>query len=552
VSETRSAEAGPATASSPVAEAAALGLLALAETVARTQAGITVTDAERRYVYANPAACQMLGYPLELLRGRDLLESFPVREHATMLAHLPHQLDDGSALFTCIMLDADGAEHEIVYSTFAVDVEGSLHGVGILRDVTGPRTAARTAAALAQTAAQLVGTASTSEILAGIARHAVEGTRALVCGIPVVDSDHELASVGSHLSPSHGLSASSAKTRNAAWDTFAGIPGEEVVHAMTAGTILIGEVPGKPVVLSDARSIWEADPVTQGFAATMQSIGWQAGVFVPLSSEDRVFGFLGILLPSGLSGPSEAELAFYTALADQAAVVVTNARLSSQAAQAAAVLERTRLARDLHDSVSQALFSMTMHARAAQLAMANAGLDETGPLGRSIFELAGLTRGAMAEMRALIFELRPGALAEEGLVAALSKQGAALTAREQVVITVEGPEQRLELSTGVEEHLYRIVSEALHNVVKHARADTATVRITAHTGILRLAVRDDGAGFDQNAEHPGHLGLTTMAERAAVIGASLAVSSAPGAGTTVAVSLSHDTPDESREGSRAG
>jgi signal transduction histidine kinase len=100
-------------------------------------------------------------------------------------------------------------------------------------------------------------------------------------------------------------------------------------------------------------------------------------------------------------------LAFYTALADQAAVAVTNARL-------AASLERSRLARDLHDSVSQALFSMTMHARAAQLAMATAGLDESGPLGRSVTQLAELTRGALAEMRALIFELRPGALAEEG------------------------------------------------------------------------------------------------------------------------------------------
>ena len=89
--------------------------------------------------------------------------------------------------------------------------------------------------------------------------------------------------------------------------------------------------------------------------------------------------------------------------------------------------------------MSQALFSMTMHARAAQLAMAKAGVDDSGPLGRSVAQLAELARGALAEMRALIFELRPGALAEEGLVAALAKQAAALSAREQVSVSVEGP-----------------------------------------------------------------------------------------------------------------
>jgi len=302
-----------------------------------------------------------------------------------------------------------------------------------------------------------------------------------------------------------------------------------------------------PVVLPDVRSVWEANPVTKGFAAAL-GVDWQAGVYVPLSWENRVVGLFWAYLPAGLTGPTEAELAFYTALADQAAVAVANARLAAQAGQAAALLERTRLARELHDSVSQALFSMTMHARAAQLAMAKAGVDETGPLGRSIAELAELTRGALAEMRALIFELRPGALAEEGLVAALRKQAAALTAREETVITVQGPEERLELGAGAEEHLYRIASEALHNVVKHARADSAAVSVTGSEAVVRLTVRDDGAGFDPDAGHPGHLGLSTMAERAETIGAELAVSSAPGKGTTVAVSLPHDRQDRGKAG----
>ena len=534
-----------------LAEAAALGLSALAGVVAGAQEGIIVVDAERRFVYANPAACQMLGCPLEQLRGRDFLVSIPAREHAIMLARFSEQLGGSvgvvPAPFTCSLRGPDGAEREIVYSQFAVDVAGSPHGVAIFQDLTGPRAASRTAMALAQTAAQLVGAGTTDKILAGIARHAVEGTRALVCGIATVDDDHKIASVGAHVTPGYALPPS-GETRAAAWDTFADVSGEKVVEAMTAGSIVIGEAPGRPVVLTNARSEWEANPVTQAFAATLNGLDWQAGVYVPLSWESHVFGLLGVYLPAGVAGPSEAELAFYTALADQAAVAVSNARLTSQARQAATSLERNRLARELHDSVSQGLFSMTMHARAAQLSMAKAGLDQGGPLGRSIAELAELTRGALAEMRALIFELRPAALAEEGLVAALRKQAAALSAREQVVITVDGPEERLDLAAGVEEHLYRIASEALHNVVRHSGADGATVSVKAEAGGLRVEVRDDGAGFDPGSEHPGHLGLLTMVERAQTIGAELAVMSTPGEGTTVSVSLPEDRRDQGTAG----
>jgi PAS domain S-box-containing protein len=505
-------------------DAAALGVSALAEVLIRTEDGICVVDAERRYVYANPAACRMQGHPVEQLRGRDFLGSFPAREHMTILRCLPERLGDAAAPFTCTLRGSDGVGHEIVCSTFAIDMAGRLHCVAIFRDLAGPQAAVRTAVALAQTAAQLAGTGTTEEILVGLARHGVEGTRALAVGIVVVGDDHKLA-----VSGGYGFPATSRSR-----------------EAWTAGSVTLDDLPGgdvllanKPVVLPDARSAWEASPVMEAFAATLKGLDWQGAVYVPLSWEDQVFGVFGVYLPSGMAGPSEAELAFYTALADQAAVVVTNARL-------AASLERTRLARELHDSVSQALFSMTMHARAAQLSMAKAGLDESGPLGRSIAQLAELTRGALAEMRALIFELRPGALAEEGLVAALRKQGAALTAREQVAITVEGPEQRLELGAGVEEHLYRIVSEALHNVVKHAGADGAAVIVTARAGILRVAVSDDGVGFDPAVRHAGHLGLSTMAERAEVIGAELTITSVPGTGTTVAVSLPHDRRDHGK------
>ncbi|HWD42894.1 MAG TPA: MASE1 domain-containing protein [Actinomycetota bacterium] len=202
-----------------------------------------------------------------------------------------------------------------------------------------------------------------------------------------------------------------------------------------------------------------------------------------------------------------------------------------------AALERQRIARDLHDSVSQSLFSTTLHVRTAQRALEQQRLDIVGPVGEELSEIGQLTRGALAEMRALILELRPGALAEEGLVAALGKQAAALSAREGLAIAVDGPDADLPLGPEVEEQLYRLGQEALANVVKHARAGSATVRISADDDVVTMEVRDDGRGFDPAAVGPEHFGLRSMQGRVADLGGRLEITSAPGHGTVVRVEV---------------
>jgi signal transduction histidine kinase len=193
--------------------------------------------------------------------------------------------------------------------------------------------------------------------------------------------------------------------------------------------------------------------------------------------------------------------------------------------------ERQRIARDLHDSVSQSLFSTALHVRSAQRALARDGPESTGPVGEELSEVGQLTQGALAEMRALIFELRPDALAEEGLVVALTEHASALSAREGLVIEVDGPDERLPLEPEAEEQLYRFGQEALANVIKHARASTATVHIAAEDGIVSLEVRDDGRGFDPAAVGGGRFGLRSMHGRVADLGGRLQVTSAPGRGT---------------------
>jgi signal transduction histidine kinase len=195
--------------------------------------------------------------------------------------------------------------------------------------------------------------------------------------------------------------------------------------------------------------------------------------------------------------------------------------------------ERQRIARDLHDSVSQSLFSTTLHVRSAQRALARDGPEATGPVGEELSQIGQLTRSALSEMRALILERRPDPLVEEGLVGALTEQASALSGREGLVIEVDGHGARLPLGPASEEQLYRVGMEALANVVKHARASTATVRIAAEDGIVSLEVRDDGGGFHPAAVSRGHFGLRSMRGRVTDLGGRLEVKSAPGRGTVL-------------------
>ena len=216
-----------------------------------------------------------------------------------------------------------------------------------------------------------------------------------------------------------------------------------------------------------------------------------------------------------------------------------NARL---AVAEAVAKERLRFARELHDSVTQELFSMTLHARTTLKNLDRAGTLPDDPVRQQVKILSDLAQATLAEMRMLIFELRPGALAEEGLVSAVRKLAAAVSAREEIAIDVDAPPERLPLGNSAEEHLYRLVQEALNNVVKHANARRAVVRMEVVAGGTQLVmtIHDDGKGFDPAIAHPGHMGLETMAARARELGGGYTLLTAPGDGTTVRVTAPLD------------
>src|SRR5205823_1981509 len=217
-------------------------------------------------------------------------------------------------------------------------------------------------------------------------------------------------------------------------------------------------------------------------------------------------------------------------------VAIENAHLFAEAQQRLAMEARHRLASELHDSVSQALFSITLETRAAQLALRREGTGPKDDLRSRLSRLRELTENALAEMRTLISELRPEALREEGLPAVIRKHAQAIAARGDLAIDVETPEHWTPLAAELEEQLYRTAQEALTNVVKHADARHVRVRLRpaeATPRWLLLEISDDGAGFDSSLSRPGHLGLRNMQQRVERLRGSLAVHSAPGSGTKI-------------------
>ena len=206
---------------------------------------------------------------------------------------------------------------------------------------------------------------------------------------------------------------------------------------------------------------------------------------------------------------------------------------------ARAVEERRRIARDLHDSVSQALFSTVLHARTAQRAVVQEGGSSSGPVGRALDTIADLTRSVQGEIRSLIYELRREPV-HNGLVAALARHSFELGAPDGLTVDVRGPVSRLALSEQVETQLFAISREALANVVRHAEATVAQVRVESQREQVIVEIRDNGRGFDPGDGHPGHFGLDSMRSRADEIGGRIAIASAPGRGTRVRVRVPAD------------
>jgi two-component system sensor histidine kinase UhpB len=271
----------------------------------------------------------------------------------------------------------------------------------------------------------------------------------------------------------------------------------------------------------------------------------EKAIYAPLMVSDEAFGLLTVIG----AGLTESDVPAITAFANQAAIAIENARLyeslSQQreelralAARLAAVeeTERQRLVRELHDQVGQNLTALGINLNIVQ---AQSQGEATDLVRSRLADSLALVEQTTARIRSLMADLRPPVLDDYGLVAALRWLGEQTASRVTIAVKVCGEELRPRLADAVETALFRIAQEALTNVVKHARATQATVTIKEDDGLVRMAIQDDGIGFDP-AQPPGageHWGLLTMRERADTAGGSCHIVSRPGQGTQVIVEV---------------
>jgi len=305
-------------------------------------------------------------------------------------------------------------------------------------------------------------------------------------------------------------------------------------------------IPGlERVILADVQgepALQEAFRQATGASFEDMRTAVRAWMTVPVTIKQQVYGMLYMYHSQpGLYAEEQARLAL--PFGNQAAVAIENARIFEQAAELAALEERQHLARELHDAVTQTLFSASL---AAEVLPRLWERDREAGL-RCLSEVHQLTRGALAEMRTLLLELRPAALVETELRALLSQLAEAATTRARIPVTVQAA-PHCSLPPEVQVALYRIAQEALNNMIKHAEAKHVEVGLQcpppspsgegqAHWDVVEVSVTDDGRGFDPDHLPGGSkgLGLGIMRERAEAVGAEFEIRSQAGQGTRITV-----------------
>ncbi|MFD1832988.1 GAF domain-containing sensor histidine kinase [Streptomyces desertarenae] len=284
-----------------------------------------------------------------------------------------------------------------------------------------------------------------------------------------------------------------------------------------------------PQRLADVRR----DPRFQGWPAAHPELADFLGM--PVADGEEV---LGALFLANKRGPAERGGCGFTGedeellrvLAEHAAIALTNARLHERSRELTIAGERARIAHELHDAVSQKLFSLRLTAQAA------AALVDRDPARarEELRQVAALAAEAADELRATVVELRPAALEDDGLVAALRSQVQVLDRAHGASLTFDTQGVKA-LPADREEALLRVAQEALHNALRHSGAGRVEVSLTRRGAAVVLRVSDDGSGFDPTAVRRAgrHLGLVSMRDRAAAVGGTLTVESEPGKGTAV-------------------
>ena len=481
---------------------------------------IFVIAADCKVMAANQAAVELFGFEMQDAGGSEVIDRFVDPGDPERFRRAIDQ--SGSVRdFEVKLRDADGSEIDcLVTATRRLDARGRSLGLqGVIRDITERKRIQREGSVLAEIGVVLGGTLAIEEVYQQFA----DQVQKLIPSDRVVISDVDIDA--GTITPVYiaGLPIDG-------WppDTphlLASTPLENVVRYRT------------PLVMN----FGESERLAQAYGGLVDGLeaGLRSGLAVPLIARDSTIGILSLRrIDSGGYTPRELELAI--GVANQIAPAIENARLYREAGVVAVHEERNRLARDLHDSVIQSLYSLTLHSEAS-VRHANAGdLEQVkarlGQMGESALQ-------ALKEMRLLVYQLRPPLLEDEGLIGALQHRLDAVEKRSGVKTRLI-LDREYRLPANIENALFPVAIEALNNAIKHANASIVEMRINTVDGGIELTVRDNGRGFavaERSAQ--GGVGLASMSERLSDIGGRLSVKSVVGEGTTVTAFVGLDLPD---------
>lgn len=489
-----------------------------------TTEGLLIRNLDGIIVEVNPAHCRMSGYSRDELIGQPVTKVIhPDYHHIT--TDTARAIQAGQSYHVeALSLRKDGTTYPVEAHGTAFTYKGKPHVLAVVRDITDRVEAYRL---LEQRVAERTQELSTLLDISRTVASTLELRPLLTLILEQLRliAHYDRASIfmleGDALAVLAFLPTSLPRTPNGLGVRYSLDDIAPIWSIISSGNSLI---------LPD---LWADGPLEAAFQQVAEK--YHAGsrdftrcwLGAPLTLKDHVIGML-VLSSATPFQYTQRHADMAKAVAHHAALAIENARLYAEVQDKAALEERQRLARELHDSVSQALYGIVLGAETAR-----AYLD-THPdrLARPLEYIRSLADAGLAEMKALIFELRPESLATEGIVVALTKHTAALRARHEIAVETQlcdEPQVALE----VKEALYRIAQEALHNIVKHAEASRVYVQLACDATQVRLDVRDNGLGFEPNGDFPGHLGLKSMRERATRLGGRLEIESAPGQGTTI-------------------
>ncbi|MEM7344156.1 MAG: PAS domain S-box protein [Chloroflexota bacterium] len=497
---------------------------------------IVATNEAGEILFVNAKLEEMFGYQRDFLQGQPIELLMPSRFHQTHLNHRaeyvaqPRVRAMGSGL-NLVAQRQDGSEFPIEVGLSFLEVDDALVMMGSITDITIRKKSAdileqqvkarteeierrrRVADGLRDTLAIVNANRTTDEILTHIVAQAVELFGEVeACALYCFDENQQQLIVKAH----QGLPKAYLEQLNS-------FPQKSI------NTQLL--LDGQTIAVPDIKaSLSEANSQVRLRREKLLDQGYRAYLAVPLMMKGNDQGALMLYYPTPRDF-SEEEFGLAQTFVDQVALVLENDRLRAQAEQIAVAAERSRLARDLHDSVTQTLFSANV------IADVLPRLWERNPdeARRRSDELQQLTRGALAEMRTMLLELRPDKLTEIPLEDLLHQLVDAVIGRARLPIALQIAGDFSTLSPDVQVSLYRIAQEALNNVAKHARATQVVVTLSQVNAHIKLSVQDDGRGFDVDQVNPKSLGLTIMRERVEIIGAQLEIKSEVDQGTQITV-----------------